>query len=186
MKYFITALILFIGIKTFAQLPVDYGDETRRVYWFDITVKKVKDPQTQISSYKVFRMGTRIQYGSAIEYDRYLWNGLSNGSRIAIGPFNSIEQAERANKIYDLTNARQDSALMSENTTYYWYLVTLNQSKRLRSYQFERIPARVVSGNYSDFIDLMDASLPVNKLIIGLFEDVPEAENSKRVFRLEE
>ena len=175
-----------MGVKTFSQQPVDYNDETRRVYWFDITVKKVKDPQTQIYTYKVFRMGTRINYGTSLDYDRYLWDGLSDGSKIAVGPFNTIEQAQRANKIYDLGHARQDTALMTDNTTFYWYLVTLKQSKRLRSYQFERIPARVVSGTYSDFINLMDASLPVNKLVIGLFEDIPEAENSKRVFRLEE
>jgi len=179
-------LLIFLATNSYSQIPVNYNDDARRVYWFDITVKQIPDPNTKIPTYKIFRMGKQIHYGTAMQYDQYLWNGLSNGSKIAVGPFNSREQAERANILYDVNNSKTDSTLLTNNTTYYWYLVTLKQSKRLKSYQFERIPARVVSGTYSDFFSLMDVSLSVNKLIIGVFEDIPEAENSKRVFRLEE
>ncbi len=189
MRKFIVLLLVFYSVNLFAQSydsPVDYNDENRRVYWFDITVRKLQDPDTKMPLYKVFRKGKNIRYGSAVDYDRYLWDGLSAGTRIAVGPFNTHDQAVRANALYDLSNASKDSTLLADNNVYHWYIVTLKQSKRLKSYQFERIPARIVSGTYKDFLDLMKVSLSVNKLVIGVFEDIPEAENSKRVFRLEE
>ncbi len=189
MKHLFTVFILLFSLNIFAQIekkPVDYNDETRRVYWFDVALKTRKDPITKMPLYYVYRLGSRIKYGTAYEYDKYLWKGLSNGSKIAVGPFNDLEQAEMANRLYDMKNVEDDSIIMNDNGTYYWYLVTIKKTRRLRSYDFERIPARVVGGTYKDFINLMKVSLPVDKLVIGAFASRPEAENSKRVFRLEE
>lgn len=188
MKIYITLLVALFSLSSFAQIQQapDYTDDNRRVYWFDVTIKDVRDNTTGLTTPNVYRMGTRVQYGSAMKYDQYLWNGLSNGSKIAIGPFNTQEQAKKANRVYKIDKARQDTLVTNDNGTYYWYLVTIKKSKRLKSYQFERIPARVTSGSLIDFLNLMDASLPVNKLVIGPFENELEAENSKRIFRLEE
>jgi len=185
-KTFLT-LVLFLSVyQLFAQIPVDYNDETRRVYWFDVNLKKEKDKETGIPIYQVFRLGSRVSYGTAAEYDKYLWSGLSNGTRISIGPFDKKDEAEFAFRMYDLNKAETSEEVLNDNGTYYWYLVTLKQTKRLKSYDFERIPAQVNSGNAKDFFDLMNVSLPSDRLVIGLFLNLPEAENSKRAFRLVE
>ncbi|MBN2894161.1 MAG: hypothetical protein JXL97_19985 [Bacteroidales bacterium] len=185
-KTILFIVVLFFSMQVFGQLGPNYNDESRRVYWFDVNLKKVKDPETLIPTYQVYRSGTKIQYGTAYEYDRYLWQGLSNGTRIAIGPFDDQKQAVFANKLYDMKKALADSSLMSDNGNYFWYLVTIKKTQRLKSYDFERIPAQINSGNASDFVTLMKFSLPQDKLVIGPFLNAPEAENSKRVFRLEE
>jgi len=186
MKYFYTIIFLLITYLASAQNSVDYNNDNRRVYWFDVALKTEKDPDTRIPIYSVYTLGAKVKYGTAEEYDRYLWTGLSDGSKIAVGPFNSLEQATQAKKLYNLDKAEKDTTIMNNNGTFFWYLVTIKKTQRLKSYDFERIPAKVVEGSYSEFIELMKVSLPVNKLVIGAFESAPEAENSKRIFRLAE
>lgn len=185
-KFVLISIVIFFSFQLFAQPSINYGDDSRRVYWFDVGLTKIKDKETQIPLYQVVRQGSKIHYGSALEYDRYFWNGISNGSKIAIGPFDSQKQAEFAVKLYDIKKAEKDTEISSDNGNYFWFLVTIKKTKRLKSYDFERMPAQVNSGNAGDFIELMKVSLSMNKLVIGPFASAPEAENSKRVFRLEE
>lgn len=185
-KKIILLFLIVLSYTGFSQLRPDYSDENRRVFWFDISLQKVKDKETLLPTFIINRKGTRVQYGKAFEYDRYLWQGLSNGSRIAVGPFDSPDQAKFANRLYDMKKAANDSVVQNDNGTYFWYLVTLKKTKRLNSYDFERIPAQVNSGNALDFLTLQKYSLPQDKLVIGPFSTAEEAENSKRVFRLKE
>jgi hypothetical protein len=185
-KLVLISIVLFFTFQFFAQPSINYGDDSRRVFWFDVGLNKIKDKETQIPLYQIVRQGTKIHYGTALEYDRYLWNGLSNGSKIAIGPFDTQKQAEFAVKLYDIKQAENDSEISNNNGSYFWYLVTIKKTQRLKSYNFERIPAQVNSGNAINFLDLMKVSLSMDKLVIGPFASAPEAENSKRVFRLEE
>ncbi len=187
MKNFLLLLIVLItNFSLYSQISPDYSDDNRRVYWFNVGLQIVKDKETKIPMYQVIRYGTKIYYGAAYEYDRYLWEGLSNGTRISIGPFDNEEQAKFAVNLYDINKAKEDTIVLDDNGTYFWYLITIKKTQRLNSYDFERIPAQVNSGNAMDFIKLMEVSLPQDKLVIGPFATAPEAENSKRIFRLDE
>jgi hypothetical protein len=185
----IVFLITIVLQTAISQEPVDkkidYNDENRRVYWFDVTIPKLKEKETGLLINSVRTIGG-VHYGKAYEYDRYLWQGLSNGAHIAIGPFNTREQAEKSRKLYNLKIAENDSTLLNDNTIFFWYIVTIKKTKRLKSYDFERIPAQVAQGTMKDFIALQKASLPLDRLVIGVFRTAPDAENSKGVFRLEE
>ncbi len=189
-KYFFTFIATFLLVQNiFSQelvdKKIDYNDENRRVYWFDVTIPKLREKETGLLINTVRTIGN-VRYGKAYEYDRYLWNGLSNGSHISIGPFNTREQAEKSRILYNFKIAENDSTIQNDNTIYYWYIVTIKKTKRLKSYDFERIPAQVAQGTLKEFIALQKASLPLDRLVIGAFKTAPDAENSKRVFRLEE
>ena len=184
MKRLIFILILLINYA-YAQ-DVDYTNLSRRVYWFDISVRYEKVKGADFTKLNVRRYGTTIKYGNVEQFDKHLWNNLSAGKGIAVGPFNTYEEAKYANRFYDLKKAEQDSVILNDNNTYYWYLVKVKKYKRMNSLDFERIPARVASGKADFFFQTLKNSLTFDKVAIGPFTSYEEAEESKRLFRLEE
>jgi len=189
-KYFIYIFISFITFfftnsSIFAQEKVDYSDKNRDVFWFNINLKIYKD-QTLGDCYKVIRYGSTVSSGTLNDYDKKLWDGLNSGSKIAVGPFNSYEEAKIAVRFYDQKKSATDTVIQNNNQQYYYYLVKPSKSKRLKNWQFERMPAAVTSGNTNDFLELLKISLSQKKLVIGPFSSQLEAEESKRIFRLDE
>ena len=164
---------------------INYQDLSRTVYWFPIQLNTYKEKNTGIEKYKAKKLGSAIQYGSVNKYDKVLWNGLSNGSRILIGPFDEYENAEQSSKFYNLKTAATDTTIKA-GQTYYWYLVSISKAPRLKSWEFERMPAQVANGNKAFFLQTLEVSLSQKKLVIGPFTSQAEAEESKRLFRLEE
>ena len=186
--FFIAILILLYGIPLFSQeedVLTRYKDNTRRVYWFDLALKTKPDPDTKLPQYYVYPT-SRVKYGTAEEYDRYLWNNISMGNFLSIGPFDTYQQAEISYKLYDPKTFNTDSNLVNSNVTYYYYIINLKKRTRLKSFEFERLPAAVAPGRPKDFVSLIQASIKLDRLVIGAFATMPEAENSKRVFRLQE
>jgi len=189
-KYLIYIFISFIAFfltnnSIFAQEKVDYSDKSRDVFWFNISLKIYKD-QTFGDCYKVIRYGSLVSSGTLKEYDEKLWNGLNNGSKIAIGPFNTYETAKIAIRFYDTKKSAKDTVIQKNNQQLFYYLVKPSKSKRLKNWQFERMPASVNSGKTNDFLELLKVSLNQKKLVIGPFFSQLEAEESKRIFRLDE
>lgn len=181
-------LMLFISIPIFSQeedVLVRYKDKTRRVYWFDLALKTKNDPDTQLPQYYVYP-ASKVKYGTAEDYDRYLWNNISMGNFLSIGPFDTYQQAEISYKLYDPKIFNSDTNLVNSNETYYYYIINLKKRTRLKSFEFERLPAAVAPGRPKDFVTLIQASIKLDRLVIGAFATMPEAENSKRVFRLQE
>lgn len=176
-------LLLFPAKLLFSQ-DGDYSDKDRHVFWFNVSLHEYK--QNGRKNLKVTKNGTRIFGGTLSEYDRYLWDGLSRGTRVAIGPFDTREGAEFAQRFYNTKNVKNDTVVQNNNQTQYYYLVKPRRLKRLKAWEFENMPAAVVGGNPQSCIQLMEVSLPQKKLVIGPFPTKMEAEESKRIFRLEE
>ena len=72
------------------------------------------------------------------------------------------------------------------NNIYYWYVLKFSKSDRTNRYLIDRQPARVAEGRLKDFRYFMWSSLILQQLAIGPFTSKIEAEESKRIFRLEE
>lgn len=186
-------LVLFIFITLFTiqmfsqqtEVMTRYKDKTRRVYWFDLALRTKQDPETGLMQYYTYP-ASKVKYATAEDYDKYLWSGISNGSYIAVGPFDTYEQADVSMKLYDPKKAPTDSLLMNNDQNFFYYIINLKKTQRLKSYDFERLPAAVATGNSKDFVKLIETSLMLDRLVIGAFSSQPEAENSKNVFRLEE
>ncbi len=189
-KYLIYIFISFITLfltnsSIFAQEKVDYTDKNRDVFWFNINLKIHKD-RTLGECYNVIKYGSTVSSGTLKKYDEKLWGGLNNGTRIAIGPFNSYEEAKIAVRFYDTKKSATDTVIQNNNEQLFYYLVKPTKSKRLKNWQFERMPAAIVSGKNNDFLELLKVSLNQKKLVIGPFKSQLEAEESKRIFRLDE
>lgn len=185
---FIIILIIIFNIPIFSQeedVLTRYKDKSRRVYWFDLALKTKADPDTQLPQYYVYPT-SKVKYGSAEDFERYLWNNIAMGTYLSIGPFDTYQQAELSYKLYDPKVFNKDSNLVNTNTTYYYYIINLKKRTRLKSFDFERLPAAVAPGRPRDFVTLIQASIKLDRLVIGAFATMPEAENSKRVFRLQE
>ena len=185
---FYTFFLIFLGIiflskSLFAQLPIDYDDPRRTVFWFEIGLKKISDPDLG-DRYHLIRYGSTIKHGSLMQYDEKLWAGIANGTKISIGPFNYYEDAKMANKFYDIKKAPSDTTI--KNSTYFWYLIKLEKKPRLKSWELQRMPASVINGDKNHFFNVLTESLAQKTLAIGPFPSHLDAEESKRIFRLEE
>jgi len=183
-------LLLILTFPLFSQnieedVMTRYKDQSRRVYWFDLALKTKPDPDTQLPQYYVYP-ASKVKYGSAEEFDRYLWNNIAQGTYLSIGPFDTYQQAEISQKLYDPKIAEKDSLILHSDAQYFYYIINLKKRSRLKSFDFERLPAAVTSGRPKDFTTLIQASIKLDRLVIGAFATQPEAENSKRVFRLQE
>ncbi len=189
MKLFCSAIMLFFTSYILAQNNdvVDYSDYTRTVYWFDIGIRFTKEKSTGLETMELVYFGKRIKYGNVEQFDKHLWHNLSIGKGIAIGPFNTYKEAVLANKLYNLKNLKKDTTVnLKDGKTYYWYLVKIRRYKRLHSLDFQRMAARIASGDLERFITNIKVALPNFELAIGPFTSQPEAEESKRLYRLEE
>ncbi len=189
-KYLLYTIISFISLflindSIFAQGKTDYSDKNRDVFWFHIGLRIYKDPELG-ERYKVIKYGSTVHSGTIKEYDEKLWAGLNSGSKIAIGPFNTYEDAKKGLRFYDTRKSEADTVIHNDNRTIYYYLVKPSKSKRLKNWQFERMPAAVTSGKTNNFLQLLKISLNQKKLVIGPFSSLLEAEESKKIFRLDE
>lgn len=187
-KYITVVIFVYVFFLSKAQesdVLTRYKDKTRRVYWFDLAIKTRPDPDTRMPTYYIYPV-SKVKYGTAEEYEYYLWSNISSGTVLAIGPFDTFEQAALSVKLYDKKQLENDSILLNDNNNYYYYIINLKRYNRLKAFDFERLPAAVATGKPKDFLTLIDASLKLDRLVIGAFASQPEAENSKRIFRLQE
>lgn len=185
-KSILLTLIVLISTLVFLQNSaaqvVEFNDPDRNVYWFDVNIRTTIDKTTYLEKYTVIRMGKRVYRGTMDDFEETLWSGMSAGSKIAIGPFSLYEDAYEAMLMYDL----KDTAEIENTTEKYWFLVNIAITDRLKSYEFERMAAAVASGQKSDFKGILEESLTFKTLAIGPFTSIIDAEESKRLYRLEE
>lgn len=156
------------------------GDEY--VYWFFVRIR-IDQRKKQ---YRLVGTGSRIKSGKISEYDRMLWWGTTKG-QIAIGPFRSYDEA-RASRMLYRKNPNQINEFSEEeqNREVSWFLVSFKPRKRSRSYQMQRMPARVASGTNVEFVDAMFEGFTFQHLAIGPFWDYYQAEKAKEMFRRNE
>ena len=186
----ITGIMLifgFLGIqKTEAQINFsDNMDENRLVYWFYVGVREVEDNKTGYVSYDLQRKGNKIDHGTEKQYKRILWKYLGNGTKMALGPFNDYRDAKKAYYLYDTkTDSLELDSTYNMDQQVYWFILHVNRRPRSNSYELVRKPGAVASGNYRDFELFLKENLMMRVMTVGPFTYMPEAEESKRQYRL--
>ncbi len=167
----------------FLQAPPD--DIT--YYWFDVRVRT----NTRDKHYKLISTSNGVMSGSIKKFQKYLWRNLAN-RRIAVGPFMSPQDAQKALLIYKaIARTKSKDDLRNINIPdfgheVYWFALKFTESQRLRYYVFEHNPARVESGTARDFVNSMYEALNYQMINIGPFEDYQRTEEIKRMYRQNE
>jgi hypothetical protein len=196
--YTIIALLLSTsGFKISAQVQTDKFDPSEYVYWFYLKAEKKLDKQMNRNVYIVRTLSKIPKYGAFSVYEKDTWRCLQGGQQLVIGPFRNYEVAKQAIAIYDLAKLSsevrekevkklKDSSKIEDS--YYCYYLKFDIAQRTHKYDLKRIPARTsVEGiTLSDFLDQYLEGITMEMLAIGPFFSRPEAEESKRLNRLEE
>lgn len=186
LSFILTALGVFSNTESFSQVGYsDELDENRLVYWFYVSVREHEDSKTGYVSYRLQRKGRRIMHGSIKVYDKDLWKNLSNGSKMAIGPFNDFDEAKKSYLFYKIQEEphKLDSTFSMDQQVY-WFILHVNKRPRSGAYQLVRKPGSIASGSYSDFDNFLRDNLNMRVMTVGPFNYMPEAEESKRTYRL--
>jgi len=189
-KLFISVLVLLSSLLINQKVKAQVGysdnlDENRLVYWFYVGVREFENSKTGYVSYKVKRKGNRVYHGSMKMYDRELWKNLGNGSKMAIGPFNDFDEAKRAYLFYKIQEEpRVLDSIYNMDQQVFWFILHVNRRPRSNSYQLVRKPGSIASGSYADFDNFLRDNLKMRIMTIGPFLYMPEAEESKRTYRL--
>lgn len=187
---FITVILLISGIfiSGKSQAQVNYSDnmdDNRLVYWFYASVREVEDHNTGYVSYSLQRKGSKIDHGTLKQYERQLWKYLGNGIKMAIGPFNDYNEAKKAFIFYAIQEeAHELDSTFDDNQQVFWFVLHVNRRPRSNSYELIRKPGAIASGNYRDFELFLKENLMMRVMTIGPFLYMPEAEESKRIYRL--
>ncbi len=168
-------------------------DENQHVHWFYIKADIKKDKKLQKPVYVVRRLGKNIKSGTFKKYREEVWRYIMAGNQLTIGPFLELNDAKRANETYNLSGKTREqiekeieNTIDTTNNVYYWYVLKFSKSDRTDRYLIDRQPARVAFGSLKDFKYFMWSTLIMKQLAIGPFTSKIEAEESKRIYRLEE
>ena len=153
-------------------------------YWFNVKISNSIDRDTKLEAYALRVISPTIYNGNSRKFQKSLWEGSAHGTKIAIGPFNTLDEAKEALQLY---KTLKDSTAQSKfDGQLSWFLVDVTIMERSHAYQFERIPARVAFGSPKEFKAALKESLSFKKLAIGPFYDNVQAEISKSLYRVEE
>ena len=192
----IAFISLFILNNTKAQddIKVSKFDKSQYVYWFYIKAEIKKDRVLKVPVYKVRRASKDIKAGKIKKFQNDVWRNIKGGNQLVVGPFIELVDAERANKMYNL--GRKTDTLMAKEiqasrdtvtyNEYYAYLLTFKFSDRTHKYLIKRQAAGVFETSLPEFQSQLWDFLKQKQLVIGPFTSQTEAEESKRLYRLEE
>ncbi|MBR4325130.1 MAG: hypothetical protein IKP73_06355 [Bacteroidales bacterium] len=186
MQKVLTIIILTLTMlhTATAQKPNLRAMSNEVYYWFSVKISNSIDRNTKLEAYALRVISPNIYSGNLRKFQKALWEGSKLGTKIAIGPFNSMDEAKSALQIYK--NHKDSTVIDTYDSQVSWFLVDITIMPRSRSYQFERIPARVAFGNAKEFKAALKESLSFKKLAIGPFIDDMQAERSKALYRVEE
>jgi len=167
-----------------AQKPDLRALSSEVYFWFTVKISNTLDRDTKMDAYALRVISPTIYNGNLRKFQKTLWEGSVHGTKIAVGPFNSMDEAKSALQLYrtlkdSTANVKYDSQLS-------WFLVDVTIMPRSHAYQFERIPARVAMGSAKEFKAALKESLSFKKLAVGPFIDDMQAETSKALYRIEE
>jgi hypothetical protein len=195
---FLLVLFSLFYNSIFAQVQTDKFDPSEFVYWFYLRAEKKMDKQIHSIVYQVRTLSKTPKYGTFAAYEKDTWRCMQAGQQLVIGPFRDYNVAKQSIQIYDLAKLTEslrdkeikrlkDSSEMMEGS-YYCYYLKFDISQRTHRYVLKRIPARIeVEGiTINEFLETFTEGLVHEMLAIGPFFSKPEAEESKRLNRLEE
>jgi len=183
-RFFILLTALIMPLTVMSQRKLLNSNEKQIYFWFNVKIYNSVNRVTKVDAFSLKMPSSNISHGNLKEFQKALWTGTANGSKIAIGPFPTFEQATASLNFYK--NISDTTIGSTDAETYHWYLINVNIMTRSHSYQFERMAARVASGKAKEFGAVLRESLDFKKLAIGPFVDELEAEQSKQLYRIEE
>ncbi len=170
------------GIQT--SQPADVSDKEPEpdVYWFFIRMRI--DPKGK--DLEITSGGTKITMGTKKGFNKAVWWGIAH-RQVAIGPFYSEAEALNA-KIYYKKSKDKINELPQATapSTMSWFEVSFKELKRLRSYEYTHSPAAVSDGSSAEFTDALYEGLSFQRLSIGPFWDHTQAEEAKKIYRMNE
>jgi len=191
------AIILLIAVLSGCFLPKKSSvknDPSRFVFWISVNASIKISNETKKEVYVIRTSRTKPYSGKIMKYRRFLHKSLIAGHSIPIGPFDNYDDALRAVGYYKLTSfksetmaksiAQMPDSIMSDE--YYWFFVKFYYLPRKKTIKLERTAARVASGNLRDFRTVLWEGIFFKQLAIGPFISQEEAEEAKRLYRLEE
>ena len=197
MKNAFIGLILSVFIIQFSSCRV-HGqsnfDKDKYVFWFYIKAEIKKDRELKRPIYMVRRASKEIKSGTIRKFEKEVYKNLNNGNQLAVGPFENLVDAKRSNEMYNIarkTDEQMDKEIEATVDTlgenYFWYTLQFDISDRTRKYLIRRQPARVAQyRTLKEFRFFLWSSLKTKQLAIGPFVSLMEAEESKRLYRLED
>jgi len=170
----------------------DRIDEYQLVYWFHLRMKIIEDDSTGYVSYVITEVENKLSHGKPIEYQADLFKSLKNDI-LPIGPFNDFDEAWKSKIIYehavlDSITDYYDDSFISKDSTYndnqqvFWFILHLDMTKK--RIKLIPKPGAIASGAYYDFAGFLKDNLGFRVFSIGPFLYMPEAEESKRIYRL--
>lgn len=177
----------------FSQVKDSVYNKNGTVYWFDIKPKIIIHKKTKKEKYIISLKNKKVNQGSLKMYEKHLSKSIFKGKYLPIGPFGNQKDAKFAIPHYDLKH-QNDSSMIKElnniDTTllsneFYWF-VSKHTLKRKRTPKFQRVPARIASGNLKMFKEFLWESTFFRRITIGPFSSKIEAERAKRLYRLED
>jgi len=192
---FLLAIVLFAFQCTLkSQKEAAVYDIETFVYWFRIKAEIKPHPITSRPIYLIRLIDDAPRHGTVPDYEYDLWKQVKLGNCLLIGPFLDFYDAKNAMEMYRLQNQLGDKKEVDMQkfketqfkNEYFWYFLTFKMSERKGSYLLQRIPAAVATGEIKDFMLVLSEGLGWQKLAIGPFPTQIEAEESKRLNRLEE
>ncbi len=199
MKKIILGLIYFCSswIGLYAQGNDTYigkDDPNLYVHWFYIKAETKIDRNLNAPVYVVRISSKNPKSGTMTAFQKDGYRSLINGQQLAIGPFLNYKEALRALSFYDLARHTEETMAVeianykdtTEFSEYFYYYLEYRLTDRTHKYVFKRIPAAVASGSLAEFRQVLWEGLTQKKLCIGPFTTQEEAEESKRLYRLEE
>lgn len=177
-------LLIVITINASAQRADLRAMSGEIFYWFNVKISNSIDRDTKLEAYALRVISPTIYNGNSRKFQKSLWEGTVHGTKIAIGPFTTLDEAKEALQLY---RTLKDSTAQSKfDGPLSWFLIDITIMERSHSYQFERIPARVAFGTAKEFKAALKESLSFKKLAIGPFYDNVQAEIAKSLYRVEE
>ncbi|MEN8120384.1 MAG: hypothetical protein ABFS35_08555 [Bacteroidota bacterium] len=192
-SFFLSIFFLAAAIVTKSQISSFNFDDDQHVYWFYIKAEIKNDKELKKPVYIIRRFGKDVKSGTFKKYKEEVWRYIKAGNQLTIGPFIELIDAKRANETYNLarkTNEEMEkdieNTIDTTNNTYYWYALQFSKSDRTDRFIPKRQPARVTEGSLKDFKYFLWSSLVFEQLAIGPFTNQIEAEESKRIYRLED
>ncbi len=167
-------------------------DEHRLVYWFHVRVKIIEDDSTGYVSYVITEVQNKLSHGNLIEYQTDLFKSLKNNI-LPIGPFYDFHEAWKSKIIYehavlDSITDYYDDSFISKDSTFddnqqvFWFIIHIEMTKN--RIKLIPKPGAIASGDYYDFAGFLKDNLGFRVFSIGPFLYMPEAEESKRIYRL--
>ena len=185
MHKLLTVIILTVITATVTAQRPDLRAMSGEVYfWFNVKISHTIDRDTKMDAYTLRVISPTIYNGNPRKFQKTLWEGSAHGTKFAIGPFTTMDEAKAALHLY--RTLKDSTANVTFDGQLSWFLVDVTILPRSHSYQFERIPARVAFGSAKEFKAALKESLSFKKLAIGPFYDDMQAERSKALYRIEE